>query len=192
VVDPSPSWPAGTILAGLAAWFLPPALGPDRAGDQQVRRIGGIASWSEQLRATLAAAAGLEQAILATAPIAPAAVRDQVTARAARIHQGQRLPGALRAFAAGAADPAADLVTAALLLAAEQHARDLGQLLSSLADSARQHAAMRLRVAAARARVRTASRIPLRGDRAAWRGHRERLHPADARPGRPAYCGSSR
>jgi tight adherence protein B len=38
-------------------------------------------------------------------------------------------------------------------------ARDLGQLLSSLADSARQHAAMRLRVAAARARVRTASRI---------------------------------
>jgi len=152
-------WPAGTILAGLAAWFLPPALGPDRAGEAAVRRIEGIASWTEQLRDTLAAAAGLEQAILATAPIAPAAVADQVTALAARIHQGQRLPGALREFAAAAADPAADLVTAALLLAAEQQARDLGQLLSSLADSARQHAAMRLRVAAARARVRTASRI---------------------------------
>ncbi len=26
-------WPAGTILAGLAAWFLPRALGPDRAGE---------------------------------------------------------------------------------------------------------------------------------------------------------------
>jgi len=152
-------WPAGTILAALAAWFLPPVLGPDRAGDQQVRRIEAIASWTEQLRDTLAAAAGLEQAILATAPISPEPVREQVTGLAARIHQGQRLPGALRAFAAEAADPAADLVTAALLLAAEQQARDLGQLLSSLADSARQHAAMRLRVAAARARVRTASRI---------------------------------
>jgi hypothetical protein len=50
-------------------------------------------------------------------------------------------------------------VVAALLLAAEQQARDLGQLLSSLADSARQHAAMRMRIAAARARVRTAARI---------------------------------
>jgi uncharacterized membrane protein YgcG len=83
-----------------------------------VRRIEGIASWTEQLRDTLAAAAGLEQAILATAPIAPDPVREQVTGLAARIHQGQRLPDALRAFAA-----------------------------------------MRLRVAAARARVRTASRI---------------------------------
>jgi tight adherence protein B len=152
-------WPAGTILAGLAAWFLPRALGPDRARERSVRRIEAIASWTEQLRDTLAAAAGLEQAILATAPIAPEPVREQVTALAARIHQGQRLPDGLRAFAAESADPVADLVTAALLLAAEQQARDLGQLLSSLADSARQHAAMRLRVAAARARVRTASRI---------------------------------
>jgi Flp pilus assembly protein TadB len=152
-------WPAGTILAGLAAWFLPRVLGPDRAGEQAVRRIEAIASWTEQLRDTLAAAAGLEQAILATAPIAPEPIRDQVTILATRIRQGQRLADGLRAFAYEAADPDADLVTAALLLAAEQQARDLGQLLSSLADSARQHAAMRLRIAAARARVRTASRI---------------------------------
>jgi len=152
-------WPAGTVLAGVAAWFLPRVLGPDRESERSVRRIEGIASWTEQLRDTLAAAAGLEQAILATAPIAPETIREQVASLAAGIHQGQRLPDALRAFAAEAADPAADLVVAALLLAAEQQARDLGQLLSSLADSARQHAAMRLRVAAARARVRTATRI---------------------------------
>jgi hypothetical protein len=152
-------WPAGTMLAGLAAWFLPPVLGPDREHSRAVERIEAIASWTEQLRDTLAAAAGLEQAILATAPIAPAPVRGQVTALAARLHQGQRLSAGLRAFAADAADPAADLVTAALLLAAEQQARDLGQLLSSLADSARQHAAMRMRIAASRARIRTASRI---------------------------------
>lgn len=152
-------WPAGTVLAGLAAWFLPPILGPDREHTRALERIEAVASWTEQLRDTLAAAAGLEQAILATAPVAPVPVREQVTALAARLRQGQRLPAGLRAFAAETAGPAADLVVAALLLAAEQQARDLSQLLSSLADSARQHAAMRMRIAAARARVRTACRI---------------------------------
>ena len=86
-------------------------------------------------------------------------IREQVVLLAARIRRGQRLPHALRAFAAETADPTADLVVAALLLAAEQQARDLAQLLGSLADSARQHAVMRMRVAAGRARVRTAARI---------------------------------
>jgi Flp pilus assembly protein TadB len=152
-------WPAGTVLAGLAAWFLPRVLGPDREHAQTLERIEAIAAWTEMLRDTIAAAAGLEQAILATQPIAPGPVREQVTMLTARIHQGQRLPAALRAFAADMADPAADLVVAALLLAAEQQARDLALLLSSLADSARQHAVMRMRVAAGRARVRTAARI---------------------------------
>ena len=152
-------WPVGTLLAGLAAWSLPPVLGPDRENARAVERIEAIAGWTEQLRDTLAAAAGLEQAILATAPIAPVPVRAEVTALAARLQQGQHLSDGLREFAAEAADPAADLVVAALLLAAEQQARDLGQLLAGLADSARQHAAMRMRIAASRARVRTACRI---------------------------------
>jgi len=152
-------WPVGSVLAGLAAWFLPRILGRDRGHETSLARIEAMASWTEQLRDTLAAAAGLEQAILATAPIAPEPVREQVAGLATAIHRGERLPDALRSFAEHAADPAADLVVAALLLAAEQQARDLGQLLSSLADSARQHAAMRMRIAAARARVRTAARI---------------------------------
>ena len=152
-------WPAGTVLAGLAAWFLPGVLGPDREHARALERIEAIASWTEMLRDTIAAAAGLEQAILASEPVAPAPVRDHVAALAAMIRRGERLPAALRAFAAGIADPTADLVVAALLLAAEQQARDLAQLLGSLADSARQHAVMRMRVAAGRARVRTAARI---------------------------------
>lgn len=159
VVAAATRWPVGTLLAGLAAWFLPPVLGPDREHARAVEKIEAIASWTEQLRDTLAAAAGLEQAILATAPVAPAPVREHVAGLAARIRQGHRLPDGLREFAAEAADPTADLVTAALLLAAEQQARDLGQLLGSLADSTRQHAAMRMRVAAGRTRVRTGSRI---------------------------------
>jgi tight adherence protein B len=152
-------WPVGTLLAALAAWFLPPVLGPDREHARAVEKIEAIASWTEQLRDTLAAAAGLEQAILATAPIAPAPVREHVAGLAACIRQGRRLPDGLRAFADEVGDPVADLVVAALLLAAEQQARDLGQLLAGLADSARQHAAMRMRIAASRARVRTGSRI---------------------------------
>lgn len=152
-------WPAGTVLAGLAAWCLPPVLGPDRAHARTVERIEAIATWTESLRDTLAAAAGLEQAILATAPAAPGPIREPVAALGARIRGGQPLPGALRGLAADIADPAADLVTAALVLAAGQQARDLGRLLSSLAASARDHVAMRRRIAASRARVRTAARI---------------------------------
>jgi tight adherence protein B len=152
-------WPAGAVLAGLAAWFLPRTLGPDRAHARAVERIEAIASWTEMLRDTISAAAGLEQAILAVEPVAPGPVREHVVLLAARIRRGERLPAALRAFAAEAADPTADLVIAALLLGAEQQARDLAQLLGSLADSARQHAVMRMRVAAGRARVRTAARI---------------------------------
>ena len=152
-------WPSGTVLAGLAAWFLPRALGPDREHARALERIEAIATFTEMLRDTISAAAGLEQAILAAEPVAPAPVREQVVLLAARIRRGARLPEALRAFAAEIADPTADLVVAALLLAAEQQARDLAQLLGSLADSARQHAVMRMRVAAGRARVRTAARI---------------------------------
>ena len=152
-------WPAGTVLAGLAAWFLPRALGSDREHARALERIEAIATFTEMLRDTISAAAGLEQAILAAEPVAPAPIREHVVLLGARIRRGQRLPAALRAFAAETADPTADLVVAALLLAAEQQARDLAQLLGSLADSARQHAVMRMRVAAGRARVRTAARI---------------------------------
>ena len=159
IVAVSTRWPAGTVLAALAAWYLPPMLGPDRDHARTTERIEAIATWTESLRDTLAAAAGLEQAILATAPAAPGPIREPVATVAAAIRGGQPLPQALRALAAGIADPVADLVTAALVLAAEQQARDLGQLLSSLAASARDQAAMRRRIGASRARVRTAARI---------------------------------
>ena len=152
-------WPAGAVLAAVAAWWLPAIAGPDRGHGLQVARIEAIAAWTESLRDTLAAAAGLEQALLASQPVAPAPIHGQVTALAVRIRQGERLPAALRAFADDLADPAADLVVAALLLAAWQQASDLGQLLGNLAETARAHAGMRMRIAASRARVRTAVRI---------------------------------
>ena len=85
-------WPSGTVLAGLAAWYLPRALGPDREHARALERIEAIATWTEMLRDTISAAAGLEQAILAAEPVAPAPVREHVTLLAARIRRGNGCP----------------------------------------------------------------------------------------------------
>ncbi|WP_425838342.1 type II secretion system F family protein [Streptomyces fractus] len=111
------------------------------------------------LRDTLAAAAGLEQAIVATAHTAPEAVRPQVRALAVRITAGQRLPDALRCLAADLADTTADLVIAALMLASERQGRQLGPVLDALAATARAQVEMRQRIDAGRARVRTTLRV---------------------------------
>ncbi|WP_104482865.1 type II secretion system F family protein [Actinokineospora auranticolor] len=152
-------WVIGAVLAGLAAWFLPRVLGRDPEHARRVARIEAIASWTEMLRDTLSAAAGLEQAVLATAPLAPAAIQAEVGELAAGIETGDRLTTALRRLGERLDDPVGDLVVAALLLAAEQPTRALGELLGSLAESARGHAAMRMRVDAGRARTRTSVRV---------------------------------
>jgi Flp pilus assembly protein TadB len=165
-------WPVAAVVAAGGAWVLPGLVGPDRVARTQVERIEAVAAWTEMLRDTLAAAAGLEQAIIATAPGAPAAIRPQVQALAADLtghvtgdHQnragvgGRRLPDALRAFADGVADPTGDLVVAALVMASAHQGRQLTELLASLATAAREQAAMRLRVEAGRARTRTSVRV---------------------------------
>ncbi|UOX88401.1 type II secretion system F family protein [Amycolatopsis sp. FBCC-B4732] len=152
-------WLVGGVLAFAAVWFLPALVGPDRVHARRVARIEAVASWTEMLRDTLSAAAGLEQAILATAPLAPAAIRRDVAGLAARLRSGHRLAPALRLLADEIGDPIADLVIASLVLAAEHQARQLGELLGSLAETARAQAAMRMRVETGRARTRTSVRV---------------------------------
>lgn len=152
-------WVVGAVLAGLACWALPRVLGRDPEHARRVARIEAVATWTEMLRDTLSAAAGLEQAILATAPLSPPAIRAEITDLAVRIENGDRLAPSLRALADHLADPTGDLVIAALVLAAEQQARQLGDLLGSLAHAAREQASMRMRVEAGRARTRTSVRV---------------------------------
>jgi tight adherence protein B len=152
-------WVVGAVLAGLACWALPRVLGRDPEHARRVARIEAVATWTEMLRDTLSAAAGLEQAILATAPLSPPAIRGEITDLAARIENGDRLAPSLRALADRLADPTGDLVIAALVLAAEQQARQLGDLLGSLAHAAREQASMRMRVEAGRARTRSSVRV---------------------------------
>jgi Flp pilus assembly protein TadB len=152
-------WPVAAVLAGVAGWALPALIGPDRDHKRRLARIEAVATWTESLRDTLGAAAGLEQAIMATATLAPEAIRDEVTALAGRLRRGDRLADALRGFAADLDDATADLVVTALVMAAERNARHIGELLSSLATAAREQASLRMRVVAGRARVRTSSRV---------------------------------
>lgn len=153
------SWPVAGLLGAAAVWALPGLLRPNAQAQGEQARIEGIAAWAEMLRDTLTAAAGLEQAILATAPIAPAALRPHLATLRERVQAGEHLPAALRRLAAEVADPLGDLVVLALVHAAEHQARDLARLLGDLATTAREQAALRLRVAAGRARVVTSVRI---------------------------------
>jgi len=152
-------WIVGAVLGFLAAWVLPGLLGKDNAGAKDLEKIEAIAAFAELLRDTLAAAAGLEQSIMACAPAAPAAIAEPVAALAARVRAGARLDTALRAFADDLADPTADLIVAALILASRRQARQLADLLSELASTARDQAALRMRTAADRARTRTSVRV---------------------------------
>ncbi|MBN9097981.1 MAG: type II secretion system F family protein [Pseudonocardia sp.] len=152
-------WVVGAVLVGAGCWFLPRVLGRDTAHARRVARIEAVATWTEMIRDTLSAAAGLEQAVLATAPLAPAPIRDEVGALAARLDRGERLVPALQLLADDLNDPTADLVVAALVIAAEQQARQLADLLGALATTARERASMRMRVEAGRARTRTSVRV---------------------------------
>jgi len=152
-------WPAGGLLAALAVVGLPALLGPDRQHQRALARVEAVAGWAELLRDTLAAAAGVQQTIIATATTAPEPIRPQVRELADGLRHGTGLQAGLRRFAQRLDDPSADLVIAALLLAADRPSANLGPLLGELAATAREQAGMRQRVAASRARLRTSARI---------------------------------
>ncbi|MFM9442590.1 type II secretion system F family protein [Streptomyces acidiscabies] len=151
-------WVAGGLLVAMAVWNLPHLLGSDKGEQERTARIEAVAGWTEMLRDTLAAAAGLEQTITATAPATPDAIRPQMTELAARLERGEHLVDALRHLADELEDPTADLVIAALILSARHQARHLAPLLGELAATARAQVEMRHRIEAGRTRVRTTQR----------------------------------
>jgi Flp pilus assembly protein TadB len=152
-------WPVGAVLAGIAAYTLPAALGADRWHKQALGRTEAVATWAEMLRDSLSAAAGLEQTIITTAPLAPEAIREEVADLAAALRLGTRLPVALAELRDRLDDPTGQLVARALLQASQRQSRQLALLLSELATRARARANLRLRIAPGHARVRTNARI---------------------------------
>jgi tight adherence protein B len=81
--------------------------------------------------------------------------------RSPTLHEGGSEFGVsqLRAFAADLDNPAGDMVVASLLLAATRQARNLAERLGTLAASAREQAAARMRIQTEGATTRTSVRI---------------------------------
>lgn len=151
-------WPVAGVAAASLGWAWIDLFGGRVARERDVERTEAIASWAEMLRDTMSGAHGLEEALITSAGIAPAPIRPEVTALAIRLER-EPLDSALRGFAQNLAHPSGDLVVTALTLAAQGAVGDLNELLGMLALSAREEAAMRLRVDTARARLRTAVRV---------------------------------
>ena len=155
-------WPAVALLAGALGWAGPSLLrGGTGSGGTAIARIEAVAAWTEMLQGLLAAAAGLEQAIIASVRVAPEPIREEVGELADRLRGNQSLRVALGWFADALDEPTADVVVAALRVAADP-TQKVGQLraqLAELATATRETATMRLRVETGRARIRSAARI---------------------------------
>lgn len=149
-------WPVAGLIAGALVAMVPVLVSARRARDAALAKTEALAAWAEMLRDTIAAHAGLNQAVAATSRVAPLPIRRHVQALAARAERLALSP-ALRRFAAEVDDPVADLVVAALVIADENQARNLAELLTEIARSAREQAAMRLRVETGRARTYASS-----------------------------------
>jgi len=130
----------------------------NREVSDQGEIVEAIATWTENLRDTIAASAGLEQAIFATENFAPRAISEPVRRLVAGLRYGT-FEDALRRFADDVAHPTCDFVVAALVTASVHQTRDLAQLLTPLSECARSECHLYMRIWVSRARMRTAIRI---------------------------------
>jgi tight adherence protein B len=153
-------WIASLPITAAAIWFLPGMLGRDTRHERELAVVEAIAAFTEMLRDTLSAAAGLNQALSVACRHAPEPLQPAAVELAERIEARDGTGrDALHSFADQIDDPTADLVALALAAASEHPTRDLAGLLSSLASTAREQAAMRTRTAVAQTRTRTAIRM---------------------------------
>ena len=143
------------LLAALADRFFG-GTGEER---RAIERLDALATWTEALRDTIAGAVGLEQAIPATAINASPAIKPGLNLLVDRLRIREPLPSALMRFADDLDDPSADLIVAALVLNARLRGPGLREVLSALADSAREELDVRRKVAAERRSTRRSVQV---------------------------------
>jgi len=151
-------WPAAGAIVGAAAGVIPQLFGIGRRRKELNQRTEALASWAEMLRDSISSHAGLREAISVTARVAPIPIRSEVQELAVRAER-EPLPDALRRFGSQVDDPLADLIVAAMIIAAERQAQRLADLLTQIASAARDTSGMRLRVETGRARTYTSSKV---------------------------------
>lgn len=154
-------WFAAGLIGVVAALMLPRMFGGQGARREWIAKTQAIATWTEMLRDTMAAADGVEEAIAATVPIAPHPIRREVGLLDARRRSEQPLTEALAAFGREIDHPSADLVVASLSMAASGEGSDFVGVLTRLATMTRDESRMYSRIEASRATVHSSGRIIL-------------------------------
>ena len=110
-------WLLVAVVLGLVFTAVPALKSKQRLRRDERGLADAIATWTEQLRDTLAGAHGLEQAIVATSNHAPVAISSSVRRLSAQIQYG-KLSDGLRRFADDVDHPIADFVSASVNRAA--------------------------------------------------------------------------
>lgn len=151
-------WPVGMILAAVAGFVSPTLAGAKRRRQVAIEKIEAIAGWAEQLRDTIGAAAGLQEAIAVTSRVAPTRIRPAVRDLAGGMRRNN-LSVELRRLAEAVDDPAADQIVVALILASERRGQNLTRLLSDVAAAAREDATMRIRTETSRAQTYSDAKV---------------------------------
>lgn len=151
-------WPVAALYAAIAGAFAPSMLTAKTERAAAIERVDAIASWVETVRDTMAAAAGIEQALRVSALTAPKPIQAEVRQLSLNL-QHRSTSDALRGFAADMSHPLADTVVASLLLATSRQAGSLSEVLSFVAGDARSYAAMSRQVETARTRTYSQARI---------------------------------
>ena len=152
------SWPVVGLIVAAAVVGLPILLGTTGGAAHSIERIEAIEEWARRLADILVVGVGLEQAVMTSVRSTPESIRVEVEALAARLSARWPTEAALRDFADELADPAADLVVAALILGHRRRGPGLTRALASVADSVGEEVVMRRRVEADRAKPRTTAR----------------------------------
>jgi len=152
------SWPVGGLWTFVGVLSIPLLRGSGPKAEDEIAKVEAIATWSEQIRDTMNAAAGLQQSLIATAVNGPVVIQQELNSFARRAPRGD-LSAALNQLGIDLDHPAADLVVAGLVSATELDAGRLVPLLDRLASSIRDEAHMRVRIEVSRARVRTSMKI---------------------------------
>lgn len=124
----------------------------------EIGRLEALEEWTRSLAGVLTVGVGIEQAIMATARSAPAAIASEVGGLAARLSARTPTEVALRRFSDDLADATGDLVVMSLLLGASRRGSGLSAVLAGLADSVSGEVRIRRAVEADRAKLRTAAR----------------------------------
>lgn len=150
-------WPAAGLAVGAIALMVPLFFDAASRRRAQIERADALAAWADMLRDTIVAHAGLQQAIVSTAVVAPREIRPAVRRLAVRTGR-EPLAAALRRFAAELADPVADKIVAAITIADAHQAQNLPHLLGEISVSTRQQASMRRRVDTSRAKTYASAR----------------------------------